>query len=120
MLFTVGSLGYEIIEIIWRGFTHWTMGVTGGFCCVCVHLIHTKSACGIIRRSLRCCGAITAIELVVGVIVNRVMKWNVWDYSEMKMNVLGQICPLYSFMWFLLSVFLSPFCRSTEKLFRKL
>lgn len=32
---TVGSVGYSAIEVLWRGFTHWTMALTGGvgFCC---------------------------------------------------------------------------------------
>ena len=27
---TVGSVGYSAIEVLWRGFTHWTMALTGG------------------------------------------------------------------------------------------
>ena len=28
------------LEILWRGYTHWTMGVLGGICFVCLGLIN--------------------------------------------------------------------------------
>ena len=36
---------------------------------------------------------------------------NVWDYSDRKFNLMGQICPLYSALWFLLCI---PVNRLTE------
>ena len=45
---------------------------------------------------------ITAAEFAVGLVVNRALGWQVWDYSREFGNVLGQICPLFSFYWFLL------------------
>ena len=41
---------------------------------------------------------ITAAELAVGLVVNRALGWQVWDYSREFGNVLGQICPLFSFL----------------------
>ena len=29
-LFLLGAAGYSLLEVLWRGYTHWTMGVTGG------------------------------------------------------------------------------------------
>mgnify|MGYP003379096088 CR=1 FL=1 len=46
---------------------------------------------------------ITGVEFCVGCVVNRWLHWNVWDYSQLAGNLLGQICPLYSFLWYLLS-----------------
>ena len=37
----------------------------------------------------------------VGVVVNLWYGWHVWDYSREPGNLLGQICPLFSFIWFL-------------------
>ena len=31
-LFLLGAAGYSLLEVLWRGYTHWTMGVTGGLC----------------------------------------------------------------------------------------
>lgn len=46
---------------------------------------------------------ITGIEFIFGEIVNRYMNLNVWDYSGEQYNFKGQICLLYSNMWFFLS-----------------
>jgi len=51
-----------------------------------------------------CSILITTIELLIGIIVNIIFKMNVWDYSSRKYNLFGQICPLYTFFWFVLSV----------------
>ncbi len=45
---------------------------------------------------------ITAYEFFVGIIVNLRLGWNVWDYSSVPGNILGQICPTFTLLWFLL------------------
>ena len=35
-------------------------------------------------------------------LVNRRLKLGVWDYSNRRFNIKGQICPLYSALWALL------------------
>ena len=47
-----------------------------------------------LRAALR--AAIITNSVAVGCIVNRKLGWNVWDYSDRRFNVLGQICPLFS------------------------
>ena len=32
LVFTFGGTGYCLIELLWRGHTHWTMYLTGGLC----------------------------------------------------------------------------------------
>ena len=44
----------------------------------------------------------TVVEFFVGILVNLIYKWDVWDYSHKPFNILGQVCPEYSFKWFLL------------------
>jgi uncharacterized membrane protein len=46
---------------------------------------------------------ITGIELVFGITFNIILKEGVWDYSNMPLNFLGQICVPFSLLWFLLS-----------------
>ena len=36
----IGSIIYMSLEILWRGYTHWTMGVLGGICFICLGLIN--------------------------------------------------------------------------------
>ena len=46
---------------------------------------------------------VTGIEFVSGCIVNLWLGWNVWDYSNMPLNLLGQICLPFSLLWVLVS-----------------
>lgn len=43
---------------------------------------------------------ITAVELIFGVIFNIKYNMGVWDYSNMPLNLLGQICLPFSVLWF--------------------
>mgnify|MGYP002274557567 FL=1 len=44
------------------------------------------------------------MELAFGVVCNLALGWRVWDYSLLWGNLWGQICPLYSSLWFLLCI----------------
>lgn len=44
-------------------------------------------------------------ELTSGIIFNLKLKLNIWDYSDLPYNFLGQISLLHAFFWF----FLCPF-----------
>ena len=65
------------------------------------------------------CGAllITALEFTVGVADNLVMGWNVWDYSDMPLNLYGQICLPFTGLWFLLCIPAFGICRIAERRF---
>ena len=41
----------------------------------------------------------TALEFITGCIVNLWLGWDVWDYSDMPGNLMGQICPQYTLLW---------------------
>lgn len=51
-----------------------------------------------------CAAVITSLEFAVGCLVNLRLGWHVWDYSDIPLNLMGQICPTFSVMWLLLSV----------------
>lgn len=46
---------------------------------------------------------ITVIEFIAGMIFIRGMKIILWDYSNCRGNILGVICPQFSFYWTILS-----------------
>lgn len=71
------------------------------------------------KKCLLGTGIITLTEFVVGFIVNRVLRLNVWDYSRKRGNICGQICLQYSFLWFLLCVPVLFLCRYLKKCFFK-
>lgn len=92
------------MEILWRGYTHWTMALTGGTVLVALNRLRERVRTE--KPLARCvCGAacITAAEYVVGCTVNRGYHMNVWDYSREYGNIQGQICPKYAVLWLFLA-----------------
>ena len=47
---------------------------------------------------------ITVLEFMAGIIVNIILGWDVWDYSNVPLNILGQICLPFCIIWFFLSL----------------
>jgi uncharacterized membrane protein len=66
----------------------------------------------IYTRALISTIAITAIELGLGIITNRVLHLHLWDFSDSLFHVLGQICPRESVIRFIIAfpvIYLSKF-----------
>ena len=115
-IFIIGAIGYGSIELLWRGHTHWTMILLGGLCLYVIYLISSRMKDIMVKKALMCAFSITALEFVTGCIVNLRLGWDVWDYSSVPMNLLGQICPKFSLMWLGLSlpcIILSKFIHKT-------
>lgn len=101
--FAVGAVGYPCIELAARGRTHWSMALLGGICVLALVWIARRfPTMPLVGQAALGAGFITAAEFAVGVLVNLWLGWRVWDYSREFANVLGQVCPLFSFFWFLL------------------
>ena len=104
-LFITGGTIYGMIEMLSRGYTHWTMGVLGGICFICLGLINellsweTPLALQMFIGSI----IITVLEFITGCIVNLWLGWNIWDYSDLPLNLLGQICLPFSILWYFIS-----------------
>lgn len=100
-LFDTGGILYLLIELIWRGRSHWTMFLLGGMCFVAMGLINEVIPWEMPLWQQALIGAciITTLEFLTGCIVNLWLGWNVWDYSSMPGNILGQICPQYFLLW---------------------
>ncbi len=112
LLFLTGGVIYSAIEILFRGYTHWTMAVAGGLCLTLIYLMDfvTKNS----SLALKCLFGsliITAVELSVGLIVNTALGWNIWDYSHLPLNLMGQICFPFSVIWMLITVPALYICR---------
>ncbi len=101
--FAVGAVGYGALEIVWCGRTHWTMLLLGGVCFLYLCFLDTRPFSLFTKCLLGALG-ITFAELCTGLLCNRLLHMNVWDYSAQWGNFYGQICPLYSTLWFLLCV----------------
>lgn len=100
----IGGLTYMGIEILWRGHTHWTMGVLGGVCFALIGLLdEVQDHPPMLLQMVQGAAIVTALELLVGLVVNRWLGWDVWDYSDMPGNLWGQVCPQFAAAWLLLS-----------------
>ena len=106
ILFSLGGIAYILIELIWRGYTHWSMFLLGGVCFVIIGMLNDGFSFEIPLVIQMFLGAftITALEFFAGCILNLYLNLNVWDYSNMPYNVLGQICLPYSILWIVLSL----------------
>lgn len=104
-LLAVGGFIYILIEMLFRGRTHISMFFLGGVCFISVGLINEVLSWDtpLIIQMLIGGMMITLLEFVAGCVLNLMLGLGVWDYSDMYGNVLGQICPLFSFLWVLLS-----------------
>lgn len=91
---TLGGSIYYWIEIWFRGFSHWSMFFLGGICFLFFymqgHLLGFEEP--LWRQLLRCVIFVTAMEFLTGLLVNKWLQLEVWDYSELPFQLFGQIC----------------------------
>lgn len=106
ILFIVGAFIYMGIELAFRGFTHWSMGIVGGTCFIIIGGLNDyyDREMSIFKMCFLGAIIITALELCAGIVLNLQMKLHIWDYSHMPLNFMGQICLIFSIAWFFLSV----------------
>ena len=105
IIFIIFGLLYGLLEILFRGHTHWTMVVLGGICGVLIGLLNEitptmKITIQMFISSLM----VTALELVFGYILNIRLGLHIWDYSNQPFNFHGQICLLFSIRLLLLHI----------------
>lgn len=102
-IFLTGGAVYNILELLWRGYTHISMSILGGICFLIIYLTQKHMHAPTFFKALFCAVVITFSELITGFIVNIAFKLNVWDYSKIPFNIHGQICFIYSLLWYVLS-----------------
>lgn len=104
-LFLIGGSIYFLMETLWRGYSHWSMFILGGICFVIIGGLNEYYGWDMPFWKQCLIGAviITGLEFLTGLIVNKVLGWAVWNYSNLPFNIIGQICLPYSLLWFVLS-----------------
>lgn len=105
-IFLIFGFLYCLIEILFRGYTYPSMLVVGGFCGLLIGLINDYSpSMNLILQMLLGTIIVTIVEFITGYILNITLGLNIWDYSNLPYNVMGQICLRFSCCWFILSYF---------------
>lgn len=100
-LFVLGGSAYVGIEILYRGYSHISMFVVGGACFLFIGLINevleweTPIELQILYGLL----FTLALEFISGCVLNLWLGLGVWDYSNLPLNILGQICLLFAILW---------------------
>ena len=105
-LWAIGGTIYYAVEVIWRGYSHWTMFILGGICFFVIGALNKlyRWDMALISQMFISSLVITLLELITGLIVNKWLQWGIWDYSQVPYNFMGQICLLYTNLWFFLSL----------------
>ena len=99
-LFCAGGLGYNLLEIVWRGSSHWTMFLVGGSCFRVIGSIRRHfPKLRLIPQCALCSASITLIEFLSGCLINKKLGLQVWDYSHLPLNIFGQVCLPFSLLW---------------------
>jgi len=117
--FGFGAVGYPLLEMLWRRRTHLSMAIAGGLCFSLLYRIHLHKK-PLLARCLAGALCITAVELVMGLVVNRWLQLRVWDYSRDRFQLLGQVCLRYTVYWFILSGLIAPVCKKMRFYFTKI
>ena len=119
----IGKLGlflscgfiYCMIEILFRGWSHWSMFVLAGFLGVfCVDSVNNVLSfdCDYIVQILISTILCTIGEGISGIILNVWLQLNVWDYSKMAFGTFffGQCNVLFCFAWMLIISIIIFYC----------
>lgn len=106
ILFSIGGGIYISIEIIYRflmdkPLTHWAMYILGGIAFLLIGALNEHIAWEIPFWIQEIIGtAITLLlEFIFGCILNLWLELNIWDYSSLPFNILGQICLPFALIW---------------------
>ena len=119
-----GGALYYLLELLWRGRSHPSMFLLGGLCFWGLGRVGRLRLSLPLRALLRA-ALVTCAEFFSGLLLNLALRWDVWDYSGLPGNLLGQVCLLYAALWvplsgagILLSGLLDRVCRRQAALRR--
>ena len=106
ILFIYGGVIYYYIELIYRGYSHPAMVFVGGLCFICIGRLNEAytNKISVIKQMIISSVVVTVIEFISGVVLNIWLKLDIWNYSNLRFNLLGQISLQTSIVWFFLAL----------------
>ena len=102
----IGGVFYFTLEVLWRGWSHVSMAICGALCFSFFYYIEDKirfRRLPLIFKAIVGGVFISALELVAGLVLNKLLHLRIWDYSHMPLDFLGQICLQMSILWVFVS-----------------
>lgn len=116
LLWTWGGTVYFILEVIYKSLTGNPEAISWTMLIVAVILSIPLERCGaelpwgmpLPLQAGLCSIIVVLTEFISGCIINIWLGMNVWDYSSLPGNVLGQICPQFAGLWFVLCLVFIP------------
>lgn len=105
ILASIGGAVYVGLELLFRGRSHWTMAVLSGVLFVIIGLFNEILPWEMPLSLQAVLGSVvvTMAELAAGILLNRWLGLGIWDYSNMPLNLWGQICLPFSVLWVFLA-----------------
>lgn len=104
VIFFIFGVSYVLLEVFYRGYSATPMFFVGGLCGLLIGLINEVTPkMPVLLQMLLGSVIVTFIEFVTGYILNIKLGLHIWDYSNLRFNILGQISLLFSVLWFFLS-----------------
>lgn len=112
IIFILCGTVYSILEILFKGSergTHWSMFVLSGLAGVIfidgLNNVFSYEMDLILQATI-CSVMITIWEYFTGNIFN--LDYQIWDYRNIPFNIDGQVCLLFTILWFFLSIIFIP------------
>lgn len=112
LLWTWGGTVYFFCEVIYKTLRgrpeqiSWTMLLVAIILCIPLERFGEQLPweMPLALQALICAAAITATELAAGLILNVWLGMDVWDYSNVPLNLWGQICLPFCVLWYFVAM----------------
>ena len=102
VIFYLGGMFYCAVELLWRGWTHGSMFLLGAVCFYIVGGLDRYFHLPVVVHMALGALIVTFFEFWTGILVNQILHMHVWDYSDVPMNLMGQVCLPFTLLWFVL------------------
>lgn len=110
LLWAWGGTLYFLLEVAYKTATghqeriSWTMLVLAVVLCVPVERAGAELPweCPLWLQAAVCAALVTLVEFIAGCVLNLWLGLDIWDYSDIPFNLLGQICLPFSLVWWVL------------------
>ena len=109
----IGGISYFSLEVLWRGWSHISMAICGAICFSFFYYIEGKirfRRLPLVFKAIVGGAFISTLELVAGLVLNKLLHLKIWDYSHAPFDFLGQICLQMSILWVFVSILAFLLC----------